>query len=142
MKPTSRSHRLPGIRSKNHELLSAASGVEWVKEAFVQRCSVKKVFIEILQNLQDNTCIRVYFLIKLQALVETSQNSQENTCARVSFWIKLQALRLCLTLAHVFSYEFCGISNNTFFYRTPLVAASKFVNLNNEKITAQIVTQQ
>ena len=28
------------------------------------------------------------------------------------------------TLAQVFSYEFCEISKNTFFYRTPLVAAS------------------
>ena len=28
------------------------------------------------------------------------------------------------TLAQVFSYEFCEISKNTFYYRTPLVAAS------------------
>ena len=32
-----------------------------------QRCSVKKVFLEISQNSQENTCARVYFLIKLQA---------------------------------------------------------------------------
>ena len=30
-------------------------------------CSVKKVFLEILQNSQENTCARVSFLIKLQA---------------------------------------------------------------------------
>ena len=42
------------------------------------------------------------------------QNSQENTCARISFLIKLQ----------VFSCEFCEIFKNTFFYRTPPVAAS------------------
>ena len=29
------------------------------------------------------------------------------------------------TLAQVFSCEFCEISKNTFFHRTPLVAASK-----------------
>ena len=29
------------------------------------------------------------------------------------------------TLAQVFSCEFCEISKNTFFYRTPLVAASE-----------------
>ena len=52
------------------------------EEAVVQRCSVKKVFFEI------------------------SQNSQENTCARVSFLIELQ------------------VFINTFFHRTPLVAAS------------------
>ena len=35
-------------------------------EAIVQRCSVKKVFLEISQNSQENTCARVSFLIKLQ----------------------------------------------------------------------------
>ena len=34
-------------------------------EAVVQRCSVKKVFLEISQNSQENTCARVSFLIKL-----------------------------------------------------------------------------
>ena len=37
------------------------------EEALVQRCFVKKVFLEILQNSQENTCARVSFLIKLQA---------------------------------------------------------------------------
>ena len=36
-------------------------------EVVVQRCSVKKVFLEISQNSQENTCARVSFLIKLQA---------------------------------------------------------------------------
>ena len=36
-------------------------------EAVAQRCSVKKVFQEISQNSQENTCARVSFLIKLQA---------------------------------------------------------------------------
>ena len=63
-----------------------------------------------------------------KVFLNISQNSQENTCARVSFLIKLQA-RPCNfskkeTLAQVFSCEFCEISKNTFFYRTPLVAAS------------------
>ena len=35
--------------------------------AAIQRCSVKKMFLEISQNLQENTCARVSFLIKLQA---------------------------------------------------------------------------
>ena len=42
--------------------------------------------------------------------LQISQNSQENTCASISFSIKLQV--------------FCKISKNTFFYRTPPVAAS------------------
>ena len=36
-------------------------------EAVVRRCSIKKVFLEMLQNSQENTCARVSFLIKLQA---------------------------------------------------------------------------
>ena len=31
-------------------------------EAVVQRCSVKKVFLEIPQNSQENTCARASFL--------------------------------------------------------------------------------
>ena len=33
-----------------------------------QRCSVKKVFLEIPQNSHENTCVGVSFLIKLQVL--------------------------------------------------------------------------
>ena len=36
-------------------------------EAVEQRCSVRKVFSEISQISQENTCARVSFLIKLQA---------------------------------------------------------------------------
>ena len=36
-------------------------------EAVTQRCSVEKVFLEISQNSQEITCVRVSFLIKLQA---------------------------------------------------------------------------
>ena len=36
-------------------------------EAAVQRCFVKKVFLEISQNSQENTCARISFLTKLQA---------------------------------------------------------------------------
>ena len=36
-------------------------------EAVVQRCSVKKAFLEISQKSQENTCARVLFLITLQA---------------------------------------------------------------------------
>ena len=39
-----------------------------VPEAVTRRCSVKEVFLEILQNSQENTCARVAFSIKLQAL--------------------------------------------------------------------------
>ena len=37
-----------------------------VSEADSRRCSVKKVFLEIYQNSQENTCARVSFLKKLK----------------------------------------------------------------------------
>ena len=39
-------------------------------EAVIQRCFVKKVFLEISQNSQESTCASVSFLIKLQALLK------------------------------------------------------------------------
>ena len=51
------------------------------------------------------------------AFLEISQNSQKNAYARVSFLKKV-------TLAQVFSCEFCEIFKNIFFYRTPRVAVS------------------
>ena len=63
-------------------------------EVAVQRCSIKKVFLEILQNSQENTCAIVSFLIKLPIKKET--------------------------LAQLFFCEFCEISRNTLFHRTPL----------------------
>ena len=35
-------------------------------EALGRRCLVKKLFLEILQHSQENTCTRLSFLIKLQ----------------------------------------------------------------------------
>ena len=76
-------------------------------ETVVKRCSVKKVFLEISQNSQKNTSARFSFLIKRQV-------------AGCNF-IKKE------TLALVFFCEFCEISKNTFFHRTPLVAVSEMV---------------
>ena len=73
-------------------------------ETVAQRCSVKKVFLEISQNSQKNTCVRVSFLVKFKP----------EACS----FIEKE------TLAQVFSCEFCKISKNTLFYRTPAAAAS------------------
>ena len=43
------------------------SRIKWHKEAVAKRCSVKKIFLEISQNLQKNICARASFLIMLQA---------------------------------------------------------------------------
>ena len=38
--------------------------LESESEAVSLKCSVKKVFLEILQNSQEHTCAKVYFFIK------------------------------------------------------------------------------
>ena len=66
-----------------------------------------------------------------KVFLEISQNSQENTGVRVSFLIKAWACNFIKkeTLTQVFSCEFCEISKNTFSYRTPLAAASEMKSL-------------
>ena len=69
---------------------------ELKRKAVAQRCSIKKVLLEISQNSQENTCARVSFLIKLHKGLACNFIKKE-------------------TLAQVFSCEFCQISKNTFF---------------------------
>ena len=59
-----------------------------------------------------------------EVFLEISQNSQEHICASVSPVPQACNFIKKETLAQVFSFELCEISKNTFFYRTPLVAAS------------------
>ena len=85
-------------------------------EAVVQRFSVKKVFLKISQNSEEDTCARVSFLIKLQAWDLAPAALLKN--------------RLFLTPAlyskrDLFSCEFCEISKNTFFYGTSPMATSE-----------------
>ena len=63
-------------------------------------------------------CKKVFF--------EISQNSQENTCARVSLLRPATSLKK-ETPAQVFSCECCEISKNTFSHTALLVAASEFL---------------
>ena len=53
---------------------SESHGWKWGTVAVVQRCSVKKVFLEISQNSQENTFARFSFLIKLQASGSQNHN--------------------------------------------------------------------
>ena len=73
-------------------------------ETVAQRCSARKMFLEISQNSQENICARVSYLIKLQA--EACNFTKKET------------------LTQVFSCELYEISKNTFSYRIPPVAAS------------------
>ena len=52
---------------KTEKLLIVKKRFYKKSEAVARRCSVKKLFLEISQNSQENTCTRVSFLIKLQA---------------------------------------------------------------------------
>ena len=74
------------------------------REAVVRKCSVRKVFFEISQNSQEKTYASDSLLIKLQALA-------------CNFFKKE-------SLVQVFS---CEIFKNTFFYKTPPVAASETI---------------
>ena len=76
-------------------------------EVVVRRCSVKKLFLKISQNSQENTCVRASFFNKVASLRPATLLKKE-------------------TLEHVFSCKFCEIFKNTIFYRTPEVATSVY----------------
>ena len=88
-------------------------------EAVAQRCFVKKVFLKISQNSQENSYASVSFLIKLQAWGSCNFIKKETLS-------EVFSCEFCeLTPAQVFPCKLCEISKNTFFHRTPPVAASK-----------------
>ena len=60
-------------------------------EAVVQRSSMKKVFLEISQNSQENTCARASFLIKLPAVLK---KSLQHKCFPINFANFLRTLFL------------------------------------------------
>ena len=53
-----------------------------IEKAVAQMCSVKKVLLEISQNSHENTCARVFFLIKLQGWLLVAASF----CCRYVFW--------------------------------------------------------
>ena len=81
-------------------------------EAVVRGCSVNKVVLEVLQNLQENTCARLSFLIKLQA---TSA-----TLLKKGLWCRF------------FPVNFAKYLRNLF-HRTPLMTASELNPLGNAR---------
>ena len=72
-----------------------------------RRCSVKNVFLEILQNSRENTCVRVYFLESsfckvagwsLAYMLFFSKQpffSTQPQCCLTFLWIELQILLRC-----------------------------------------------
>ena len=79
----------------------------------------RKKLIIYRNHLNQRNCRPEVFCKK--GVLEISQNSQENTCVKSS-GLQLYEKR---DSGQVFSCEFGEISKNTFFYRTPLVAASE-----------------
>ena len=55
-------------------------------ESVAHTCSVKKVFLEILQNSQESTCARASILIKLQAICSKLTNKDTRTMPLALFW--------------------------------------------------------
>ena len=72
-------------------------------------------------------------VLQENVFLEILQNSQENTCTRVSFLIKLQANFIKKeTLAQVFPCEFCEISQSTFFAEHLLATASELCKFHSK----------
>ena len=69
------------------------------------------MFLEILQNLQENTGSRAFLLFKDPGLSDRPQRDSD-------------VFRLRYFQKQMFSSEFCEFSKSTFSYRTPPVAAS------------------
>ena len=76
-------------------------------ESFVRKCSVKKVFLKMLCNLQENECSSLFF----------------NKVASVS--LNLQLYQKKETLIQAFSCEFFEIFKKTFFREYLRANASK-----------------
>ena len=92
-------------------------------------CSITKVFLEISQSSQENTCARDSFLINCRP--EVCNFIKKETLAQVfscEFCEKACNFNKKETLAQVFFCELCGISKYTFLQRRPLVAASEHWN--------------
>ena len=99
------SKMIPVILKKNFYLfLRILETFFKMTEAVAQSCSVKKVFSQFLQKLQENTCARVPFLSKVTALMPATllRKRLQHRCFPLNFTKFVR----------------------TFSYRTPPVAAS------------------
>ena len=72
------------------------------QKIFVRKCSVKKVFLEIWQNSQENNCARGSFLLKLQPLGLQSLTGGSNSAhLGLGMW-----LTKIFSVKHKMSYIF------------------------------------
>ena len=82
-------------------------------EAVTRRCSIKQVILEILQNLQENTCASVSFLIKLQASTCVIKKKCSEKFELTFAFVEIHSQR------KQFSYKFRDTFLNNFFNGTP-----------------------
>ena len=81
--PVVTSPLLPTIRNKVLDYNEMIDSILCIQtKTVVQRSSLKKVFLKISQNSLENICVRVSFLIKLQA----SGNYSVNYCKIINSW--------------------------------------------------------
>ena len=71
------------FQQQSYVLMFCKNGVMF----WTVRCSVKKVFLEILQNSQENICVRVSFLMKIQAYEACNFIKERDTVTGVFLWI-------------------------------------------------------
>ena len=91
----------------------------------IMKVIIVKMMMRMLLKIQKQSFADV---LQNRLFLKVSQISQKDTYIGVSFSIKLRAKRsatLLKTYSQAFSYEICELFKNTYFYRTPAVAASK-----------------
>ena len=80
-----------------YKLIDANRPFFFFSEAVTQRCSVKKVFLEISQNSQESTCGRVSFLITDRCIIKKMIGNKCNVNAPLSShfptWSKSQIFK-------------------------------------------------
>ena len=92
-------------------------------EAVTGSCSVKKVFLEIWQNSQENTCARVSFLIKLPVFscefCEISKNTfPYRTPPVAASGVTFVKINSCL-VARIISFDTACLHLLTFYILEP-----------------------
>ena len=63
-------------------------------ETVAPRCSVKKVFLKFLQNLDENTCTSVPFLIKLQGWRNLIKGGAEGKSLFISLEMETATIKI------------------------------------------------
>ena len=75
------------------EIMENSKWTENSTEASTGIVLQKKVFLEILKNWQENTCVRVSFFIKLQAPeLDELKNQIRCTINRIEWYLSIRAI--------------------------------------------------